>query len=271
MQAQQTLLSMLRVQAEQIEKLTMRLDRLEQGDSSWSDEGSLNDIRREQRRMKALLSAVERQAMSSIDLRDDVDILKKNDSSHRYDLRLLKTSVGDLLTSDKAYGLEVEQSVSNAKLILREAFGEQQTYLTRDILETVKQEVLQIVDSKLNMHLETSSAEAARAADQIIRRDRESEAYYRRTTNSRSYQVETNNGGQNEVHDGDNISFRSTTNQQLFSDPSITMTTKVMQENTQDLEEEFDADKMELEMDLLRLEERIKSAQANANSSSTRY
>ena len=121
------------------------------------------------------------------------------------------------------------------------------------------------------MHLETSSAEAARAADQIIRRDRKSEAYYRRTTNSRSYQVETNNGGQNEVHDGDNISFRSTTNQQLFSDPSITMTTKVMQENTQDLEEEFDADKMELEMDLLRLEERIKSAQANANSSSTRY
>ena len=40
------------------------------------------------------------------------------------------------------------------------------------------------------------------------------------------------------------------------------------QESTHELEEEFDADKVELEMDLLRLEERIKAAQHSAN---TRY
>ena len=290
----QTVLSMLRVQSEQIEQLTMRVNQIEQinGNNNNNNKknnnsatsstirstnaitSTLNNIQREQRRMQTLLSAVERQSYKASDLQDDVEILKKNDSSHRYDLRLLKTSVGELMSSDRSYSLEVEQSVSHAKQLLQQAFGEHRSYLTREICETVQQKVLALVDYKLQSHLETTSTEAARAANNIINRDRESEAYYINTTQRRQtddLNTSIPRQNQNETSFRSNASSSRMNTTKMTSqngiDPFLIPSSRA-QESTHELEEEFDADKVELEMDLLRLEERIKAAQHSAN---TRY
>ena len=90
-----TVMSMLRIQAEQIEKLTIRVDKMDRGQSSSSSSSSystkssgdvtvtLNNLRREQQCMHTLLSAVERQAMSTMDVKDDVAMLQKSDGRHK--------------------------------------------------------------------------------------------------------------------------------------------------------------------------------------------
>ena len=176
-------MALLHIQSQQIKELTLRLSQLETTTpSSRSTHHSsttalpvsniveLNQLSREQRRMSKLLQVLERQQMANSDLKEDVELLKKNDSSHRYDLRLLKASVGELISADHSYSLEVESSVGLARQMLREAFGEQRTYLTREISEAVKLEVLNIIEARLATHLESSSTAAAEAADSIILR-----------------------------------------------------------------------------------------------------
>ena len=281
----QTVMSMLRIQSQQIEQLTTRVNQMESmkrqstSSSSYATKSSsdvvvtLNNIRREQQRMQTLLSAVERQAMSSMDVKDDVAMLQKSDSSHRYDLRLLKTSVGELMSADRSYSLEINQSVSEAKQLLREAFGQQRTFLTRDIAETVKHEVLRIVDEKLKIHLETSASAAAHAADDIIRRDRERERNVqtkitkitRPTRTGRSTRTGSTEGTGSTTFGTRNM--RTTTRTSEKRESERDGETSELHAAHED-DDEFDADKVELEMDLLRLEERIREAQRSANAAS---
>ena len=281
----QTVMSMLRIQSQQIEQLTTRVNQMESmkrqstSSSSYATKSSsdvvvtLNNMRREQQRMQTLLSAVERQAMSSMDVKDDVAMLQKSDSSHRYDLRLLKTSVGELMSADRSYSLEINQSVSEAKQLLREAFGQQRTFLTRDIAETVKHEVLRIVDEKLKIHLETSASAAAHAADDIIRRDRERERNVqtkitkitRPTRTGRSTRTGSTEGTGSTTFGTRNM--RTTTRTSEKRESERDGETSELHAAHED-DDEFDADKVELEMDLLRLEERIREAQRSANAAS---
>jgi hypothetical protein len=221
--------------------------------------------------------------MSTMDVKDDVAMLQKSDSSHRYDLRLLKTSVGELMSADRSYALEVNQSVSEAKQLLREAFGQQRTYLTRDIAETVKHEVLRIVDEKLKIHLETSSSAAAHAADDIIRRDRDRERNVQTARPTRSTRSTRSTFGTRDAKETMNVSTtrsavnasrqRPAPNNDTYLNTSATRASESVRHAAPDLtqdggEDDFDADKVELEMDLLRLEERIREAQRSANATS---
>ena len=282
----QTVMSMLRIQSQQIEQLTTRVNQMESmkrqstSSSSYATKSSsdvvvtLNNVRREQQRMNTLLSAVERQAMSSMDVKDDVAMLQKSDSSHRYDLRLLKTSVGELMSADRSYSLEINQSVSEAKQLLREAFGQQRTFLTRDIAETVKHEVLRIVDEKLKIHLETSASAAAHAADDIIRRDRERERNIQtkitqvtRTGRPTRTERPTRTGSTGSTTVGTK-NMRTTTRASEKRESERDGEAKALELHAHEEDDEFDADKVELEMDLLRLEERIREAQRSANAAS---
>ena len=60
--------------------------------------------------MQNAFMAQEKAAMGMADVASDVRAMRKEQDSHRYDLRLLKASVGELISSDRAYALELEQA-----------------------------------------------------------------------------------------------------------------------------------------------------------------
>ena len=268
-------MALLHVQSQQIKELTLRLSQLENNNNNNNTHSSttalpvsniveLNQLSREQRRMSKLLQVLERQQMANSDLKEDVELLKKNDSSHRYDLRLLKASVGELISADRSYSLEVEQSVGLARQMLREAFGEQRTYLTREISETVKLEVLNIIEARLATHLESSSTAAAEAADSIILRATRNPDYHnRKRDNYNKYN--------DHIYSIQNQNTRNQDNHARKNDPFLNNSRARGQNKSSTMDEldtEFDADGVELEMDLLRLEERIKEVQRSALSTS---
>jgi hypothetical protein len=277
------LMNLLHVQSQQIKELTLRLSQLENNNNNThssttalpvSNIVELNQLSREQRRMSKLLQVLERQQMANSDLKEDVELLKKNDSSHRYDLRLLKASVGELISADRSYSLEVEQSVGLARQMLREAFGEQRTYLTREISETVKLEVLNIIEARLATHLESSSTAAAEAADSIILRATRNPDYHNRKRdnynkyNDHIYSIQNQNTRNQDNHARNNTNNMS---QRTKNDPFLNNSRARGQNKSSTMDEldtEFDADGVELEMDLLRLEERIKEVQRSALSTS---
>ena len=278
------LMNLLHVQSQQIKELTLRLSQLENNNNNThssttalpvSNIVELNQLSREQRRMSKLLQVLERQQMANSDLKEDVELLKKNDSSHRYDLRLLKASVGELISADRSYSLEVEQSVGLARQMLREAFGEQRTYLTREISETVKLEVLNIIEARLATHLESSSTAAAEAADSIILRATRNPDYHNRKRdnynkyNDHIYSIQNQNTRNQDNHarnNTNNMSQRSAKNDPFLNNSRARGQNK--SSTMDELDTEFDADGVELEMDLLRLEERIKEVQRSALSTS---
>ena len=278
-------MALLHIQSQQIKELTLRLSQLETTTpSSRSTHHSsttalpvsniveLNQLSREQRRMSKLLQVLERQQMANSDLKEDVELLKKNDSSHRYDLRLLKASVGELISADHSYSLEVEQSVRLARQMLREAFGEQRTYLTREISEAVKLEVLNIIEARLATHLESSSTAAAEAADSIILRATRNPDYHNSERdnynkyNDHIYSIPNHNTRNHAHNNTNNISQRSDKNDPFLNNSRARGQNK--SSTMDELDTAFDADGVELEMDLLRLEERIKEVQRSALSTS---
>jgi hypothetical protein len=176
----QSLITLVQSQAKQISELSSQID----------------EMKREQKRFSKHFYVLERQVLSNADLKDDVEVLKRNDSTNRYDLRLLKASVGELISADKSYSLELEQSVASAKQMLRSAFGEQKRSLTHEIGETVKLEVLNLVDKRLASHLENTSIAAARAADNNIEREREDLSYYIRKKHSDNQNSQHSNSQQ---------------------------------------------------------------------------
>ena len=278
-------MALLHIQSQQIKELTLRLSQLETTTpSSRSTHHSsttalpvsniveLNQLSREQRRMSKLLQVLERQQMANSDLKEDVELLKKNDSSHRYDLRLLKASVGELISADHSYSLEVESSVGLARQMLREAFGEQRTYLTREISEAVKLEVLNIIEARLATHLESSSTAAAEAADSIILRATRNPDYHNSERdnynkyNDHIYSIPNHNTRNHAHNNTNNISQRSDKNDPFLNNSRARGQNK--SSTMDELDTAFDADGVELEMDLLRLEERIKEVQRSALSTS---
>ena len=73
--------------------------------------------------MQKVFLAQERAAMGMADVASDVRVMRKEQDSHRYDLRLLKASVGDLISADRAYALELEHAQHRLESSMSRASG----------------------------------------------------------------------------------------------------------------------------------------------------
>ena len=132
-------------------------------------DASLESLRRRVTALERTVSAMqksflaqEQSAMNMADTASDVVSMRKELDSHRYDLRLLKANVGELISADRAYALELDQARSRLENCMAQAATaaslaappaasrSDHEGLMREIMEAMQSRMEEIVEAKVN-------------------------------------------------------------------------------------------------------------------------
>ena len=166
----QEIVSLLQEQGAAIASLRERVSALE---SSSRETGDLRDtvqrVARSQEALQKAFLAQERVAMQHADVAEDVRVIKKEQDSHRYDLRLLKSNVGELISADRAYSLEMEQarnrlerSMQAAAVTMPASCNFHVDNIIAGVVKALEGQIDSIVDARVNSYLSASTKPSAK-------------------------------------------------------------------------------------------------------------
>lgn len=159
----QDIMSLLQEQGAAIASLRDRVSVLESSSQEATDlQQTVQRVASSQEALQKAFLAQERIAMQHADVAEDVRAMKKEQDSHRYDIRLLKANVGELISADRAYSLEVEQarhrlerSMQASAVTTSSNFHVDQ--IIAGVVKTLERHIDGIVDARVHAYLSSSN------------------------------------------------------------------------------------------------------------------
>ena len=119
--------------------------------------------------MQKMFLAQERAAMGMADVASDVRVMRKEQDSHRYDLRLLKANVGELISADRAYALELEHARDRLESSMSRAGGSadpvgsafDKEQMMDEMMKAMESQMEKMVEERVKAHLKSARIEEA--------------------------------------------------------------------------------------------------------------